>query len=282
MSNTVLLTNDGHKFISQSFKANNLYLGLGNLAGYTGSSWTSEDIPPTFDASNTSLVNLLGLRKATDSTFVELVTPTSEIFTIANVDISGLSGGEYLRLISPTTEYCVWIDKTGSNFNPTSVGQQSVRVNCHNVNAYVALSNAIDALSEFSSIYSNELITITCNIPGNCSEIDVSSGFTLAVVQNGVNPGSISYGGRSWNTTNNSTQYLYLSFSIDPDDISASTIYQIGLFMNPAINPDISIGKMFLFPSDISNPGTLVTGTNVEPIVRSSFKRNRLNFVLTF
>lgn len=279
----VNLTIDGRVSLCETFYNANLWLGVGDLTGYSGTAWTpgQTDIPG-FDVTSTSLVNLLGMRKPTTVSYVTQVNGVAEIFTIEDIFTDSFEGGnEYFRMISPTTEYIVWFDSTGSDEDPASPGQQSVRVPLSG-NPVVNLTEVLNNLVEFAAIEDNGVITVTCNVAGAMYVYDHNTNFTFTVVQEGITAGEISYGGKSWNTSENPTNYLYLHFILDPSDIPTSTIYQLGLFSNAQIGPNVPLGKMFLSLSDLTSYGTLMAGKNCDPIIRSSMKRNIISFVLTF
>lgn len=78
------------------------------------------------------------------------------------------------------------------------------------------------------------------------------------------------------------TNYLYLRFSLDFEDVSTATIRETGVFLDAVTNPGLPVGQMFFLPAEVTTPGTLYLLEHVAPIIRTPATRETFEFVLTF
>ena len=94
--------------------------------------------------------------------------------------------------------------------------------------------------------------------------------------------GIITAGGTTWSTTTTPTRHLYLEFRLDATDAVGQTVYQLGIFMNPNIDPNVPAGTMWFTPQDLIDTGVLLMGENIKPFVRQDGVREVFEFILTF
>jgi len=176
----------------------------------------------------------------------------------------------------------VWLDRSGTETDPTIAGQKSVRVIAtRNSNILANIASAINDINEFSVASSPTIITITRNAAGVGRVIDVDTGFTFTQVDAGVDPGNIYYTSQHWSKSDTPTNKVFTQYHIDSVDIPTSTIYQFGLYLTPTINVLVDPGKMMLAPADFTSLGTFLGGVNSFPIARASNKQDIVNFIIT-
>ena len=78
------------------------------------------------------------------------------------------------------------------------------------------------------------------------------------------------------------TNYLYLRFTLDFEDVSTSTIRETGIFLDAVTAPGLPAGQMFFLPAEVTDQGTLYLLEHVAAIIRTPATRETFEFVLTF
>jgi len=78
------------------------------------------------------------------------------------------------------------------------------------------------------------------------------------------------------------TNYLYLRFTLDFEDINSSTIRETGIFLDAVTGEGLPPGQMFFSPSQVTAQGTLYLLEHVAAIIRTPATRETFEFVLTF
>ena len=267
-----------------TFFSENMYLAVGKLS--TTTPWISIIDAPTFSAAETELESLMGMRKPVQVDYVVENEGTVEEFIISNITLPAYDQA-YFRLISPTNEYCVWIDRSGLNLDPSASGQESIRVPIGITTSATInnLTTALNGLSDFNAVRSADTVVVTATEVGVCRKIEVSSGFTftnLTLPNAGTDAGKILYSGKLWDVSATETPDLYLRYILDYGDIPSDIIYQFGLYREPTLGGGLPAGKQFLLPGDFSSLGELVAGVNSYPIQRSASKLVFISFIITF
>lgn len=121
----------------------------------------------------------------------------AQVFTISTgPDVIGL-GGKYFFIDSVTNSYYVWLNVNSSNINPSVPGKIGVQVNLNSGDSPNAVatkvSTALNATGDFSTSVVGNVITVTNinfgHIENNAG--DFNTGFTIAVTNEGKNPGML-------------------------------------------------------------------------------------------
>jgi hypothetical protein len=75
---------------------------------------------------------------------------------------------------------------------------------------------------------------------------------------------------------------LYFKFFFDFADGVGSTIRERAIFMDTVAATGVPVGQMYLQPSEVQSPGTLLVIERNAPIVREVTTRQLFEFVVTF
>ena len=94
--------------------------------------------------------------------------------------------------------------------------------------------------------------------------------------------GSISLPSGRYEMVGEQTNYLYLRFTLDFEDVSTATIRETGIFLDLVTDPALPAGQMFFLPSEVTDQGTLYLLEHVAAIIRTPATRETFEFVLTF
>ena len=77
------------------------------------------------------------------------------------------------------------------------------------------------------------------------------------------------------------TNNLFVSTKFDFEDGAGYTIREFGLFIGTEVSSECPVGQKYFLPSDITDPGVLLTLENSVPLIRLASTREEFNFVLT-
>lgn len=94
--------------------------------------------------------------------------------------------------------------------------------------------------------------------------------------------GSISLPTGRYEVSATQTNYLYLRFTLDFEDVSTATIRETGIFLDTVTEAGLPSGQMFFLPGQVDDPGTLYLLEHVAAIIRTPATRETFEFVLTF
>lgn len=94
--------------------------------------------------------------------------------------------------------------------------------------------------------------------------------------------GSISLPTGRYEVSATQTNYLYLRFTLDFEDVSTATIRETGIFLDTVTDPALPAGQMFFLPGEVTEDGTLYLLEHVAAIIRTPATRETFEFVLTF
>lgn len=78
------------------------------------------------------------------------------------------------------------------------------------------------------------------------------------------------------------TKYLYMRFSFDFSDASASTIREVAVFSGTVPDAGIPAGQDYLIPSEVQGPGLMLALERIAALARSSSVRQQFEFVIQF
>ncbi len=94
--------------------------------------------------------------------------------------------------------------------------------------------------------------------------------------------GAISLPSGRYDVSVTQTNYLYLRFTLDFENVSTSTIRETGIFLDTQTQAGLPVGQMFFSAAQITSPGTLYLLEHVAAIIRTPATRETFEFVLTF
>jgi hypothetical protein len=77
------------------------------------------------------------------------------------------------------------------------------------------------------------------------------------------------------------TNHLYMLFNFDFQDAAASTIREIGVFLNTVTDPELPPGQKYFTPGQITNPGILLALERLPAFNRSPSVRQTFELVIT-
>lgn len=77
------------------------------------------------------------------------------------------------------------------------------------------------------------------------------------------------------------TNNLFINTKFDFEDGAGYTIREFGLFIGTEVSSECPVGQKYYLPSDITDPGVLLTLENSVPLIRLASTREEFNFVLT-
>ncbi len=78
------------------------------------------------------------------------------------------------------------------------------------------------------------------------------------------------------------TKYLYMRFSFDFTDASASTIREVAVFSGTTPGSEVPAGQDYLVPAEVQDPGLMLALEHIDPLVRSAAIRQQFEFVIQF
>lgn len=75
--------------------------------------------------------------------------------------------------------------------------------------------------------------------------------------------------------------WLYLRVTFDFEDAPRNTIREVGVFVGTVVKADVPLGKKYVTPAELENPGMLLSiQRRVPPINRSESVRQAFDFIL--
>ena len=78
------------------------------------------------------------------------------------------------------------------------------------------------------------------------------------------------------------TKYLYMRFSFDFNDSPSEAIREIGIFMGTVAKPTVPAGQDYLLPSEVQDPGNILSIEHLQRIDRNAQTRQQFEFVIQF
>jgi hypothetical protein len=94
--------------------------------------------------------------------------------------------------------------------------------------------------------------------------------------------GSISLPTGRYEVSATQTNFLYLRFTLDFENVNTATIRETGIFLDTVTDPALPSGQMFFLPAEVTEDGTLYLLEHVAAIIRTPATRETFEFVLTF
>lgn len=94
--------------------------------------------------------------------------------------------------------------------------------------------------------------------------------------------GTIDANNTKWSLTAAPTRHLYLQFKFDSNDSPAAIVYQLAVFMNSVMLPNLPIGQKYFVPGEVADPGSIFMAENVQPIARNNATREMFEYIITF
>lgn len=114
---------------------------------------------------------------------------TTDVTTVA--DVAGNLGGKHFLLDTPSVAYYVWIDVDNTSVDPAPASRVGIEVDITSgatADAVAsAIQSAVDAVVGLDASVSTNVVTITNAAVGDVTDtLDVDTGFTIAVTQQGI------------------------------------------------------------------------------------------------
>lgn len=257
-----------------------IFLAIGDLTGSSLTPWVSSIDAPNFDPDSTELENLIGLRRPDLVQFVSLNEGSKGSFEIDDI-VNSTGASKHFLMVANSTEYCIWIDSTGFDPDPTSAGRVSIKVfGLGGTYIPSRLAAELNGITGITATVVGDKITVSGEEEDLIMVTDVSTGFTFTSISEGSIPGLLVHGGKHYDISSDPTDLMYVQYHIDADNVPTSIIYQFGLYQDPVLDSSVNSGDMFILPAKVTSPGTFIGGVNSFPIQRATNKQNIVNFII--